>query len=92
MTNDEKIEEIVNQFPINSEFAESVGELEAYKQGLRCGASNMAEWKDKNPSDNLIRLIVRSVLDGYDVPLTQRNIDMYMNIVKYDLKKGEIKL
>lgn len=44
MTNEEKIEELAVTFPINPSFYDE-RELCAYRQGLRCGATKMAEWK-----------------------------------------------
>lgn len=43
--NESKIRELERNFPVNKETM-TKQELSAYRQGIRCGASQMAEWKD----------------------------------------------
>lgn len=43
--NESKIRELERKFPVNKETM-TKQELSAYRQGIRCGASQMAEWKD----------------------------------------------
>ena len=51
MTNEEKINELENTYPVNSSCV-IYAELQAYKQGIRCGAINMAEWKDQEENEH----------------------------------------
>ena len=62
MNTEDKIKELLNECPINKAHL-TEDELSAYHQGLRCGAYNMAEWKD-DYYKKLLDLLVKSGADA----------------------------
>lgn len=56
MNTEDKIKELLNECPINKAHL-TEDELSTYHQGLRCGAYNMAEWKDKQFAEERKKLL-----------------------------------
>ena len=72
MTIEEKINELENTYPVNS-LGVNKDELCAYKQGIRCGAYNMAEWKDQEEVEHsdidFIKVCHFLLINGIDLDM-----------------------
>lgn len=96
MNTEDKIKELLNECPINKAHL-TEDELSAYHQGLRCGAYNMAEWKDKQFKEEKKQWIEKAVewienniigmMDG-DLPYIQSTYDVSKNEFIEDFKQA----
>lgn len=85
MNTEEKIKELLNECPVNKAHL-TKDELSAYHQGLRCGAYNMAEWKEKEILEKVCEFLHRIDLRFYvDNPYRDES---YNDVLIEDLKKA----